>query len=285
MWKARLCLGTDADFGIPIEEQIRLFRQVGFDGFFTEWSEAADISGWRRLADSLHITYQSVHAPFGRADALWQEGTAAECAVEELLACLKDCVKNEIPIMVMHAFIGFGQHTPTAAGIENFKKIADAADRLGVKIALENTEGEEYLAALMEAFRGYEQVGFCWDSGHEMCYNHAQDLLAAYGDRLLCTHLNDNLGIRDFSGEITWRDDLHLLPFDGIADWAEIARRLHRCGYSGDLTLELIKTSKPGRHENDAYAAMSMEEYVTEAYKRGCRIAALKLREDKAAGV
>ena len=181
MWKARLCLGTDADFGIPIEEQIRLFRQVGFDGFFTEWSEAADISGWRRLADSLHITYQSVHAPFGRADALWQEGTAAECAVEELLACLKDCAKNEIPIMVMHAFIGFGQHTPTAAGIENFKKIADAADRLGVKIALENTEGEEYLAALMEAFRGYEQVGFCWDSGHEMCYNHAQDLLAAYG--------------------------------------------------------------------------------------------------------
>ena len=38
----------------------------------------------------------------------------------------------------------YASHQPDTKSIENFKKIADAADRLGVKIALENTEGEEY---------------------------------------------------------------------------------------------------------------------------------------------
>lgn len=44
---------------------------------------------------------------------------------------------------------------------------------------------------------------------------------ALYGDRLLCTHLNDNLGIKDYTGQITWRDALHLLSFDSIGNWQE----------------------------------------------------------------
>lgn len=71
----------------------------------------------------------------------------------------------------------------------------------------------------MNHFRGNPAVGFCWDSGHELCYNHGRDMLAQYGDRLLGTRLNDNLGVRDDGGQITFLDDLHLLPFEGIADW------------------------------------------------------------------
>ena len=126
----------------------------------------------------------------------------------------------------------------------------------------------------MDAFRGEKNVGFCWDSGHEMCYNHSKDMLALYGDRLLGTHLNDNLGIRDFGGKITYIDDLHLLPFDGIADWDDIARRLDRCGFDGPLTFELSVMSKPGRRENDVYRKLSPEEYIAEVYKRACRVAA-----------
>ena len=79
-------------------------------------------------------------------------------------------------------------------------------------------------------------IGICWDTGHELCYNHGEDMMALYGGKLLCTHINDNLGIRDFEGRITWHDDLHLLPFDGITDWQSIADRLNRCGFSGPLT-------------------------------------------------
>jgi len=63
------------------------------------------------------------------------------------------------------------------------------------------------------------------------------------------------------------------LPFDGIADWDYNAKRLQKCGYEGILTFELNKTSKPDRHENDKYNKMPLEEYVSEAYCRACRVA------------
>lgn len=49
-------------------------------------------------------------------------------------------------------------------------------------------------------------------------------MLDKYGDRLIATHLNDNLGVSDFDGKVTWTDDLHLLPFDGIIDWRQRRR-------------------------------------------------------------
>ena len=149
----------------------------------------------------------------------------------------------------------------------------------GIKIAFENTEGEKYLKAIMDAFSEYENVGFCWDTGHEMCYNHSKDMLKLYGDRLLCTHINDNLGIRDFEGKITYIDDLHLLPFDGVADWQGIVKRLNQYGYHDILTFELKKQNSPQRHEHDNQQNVSFEEYVAEIYKRACRVATMKMRD------
>lgn len=128
---------------------------------------------------------------------------------------------------------------------------------------------------------GNKTVGFCWDTGHEMCYNHSQNLLDYYGDRLLCTHLNDNLGIRDYNGNITWIDDLHLLPFDGIADWENIVYQLNKWNFNEILTFELNTNSKPDRHENDQYTQMPFELYLTEAYKRSCRVATMLERLKK----
>lgn len=273
MYKRKLCLGLNADFGDAEEEQIEAIARAGFDGFFTGWQPGAPVGAWRRLADRLGLCYQSIHAPFGRAADMWKGGDCAEAAVGELLACLRDCSDQQVPIMVAHAFIGFEEHSPNERGVANYERVAREAERLGVTMALENTEGEEYLAKLMPLADAYGSVGFCWDSGHEMCYNRSRDLLALYGKHLVCTHLNDNLGIRDFDGRITWLDDLHLLPFDGVADWKAIAARLNRCGYDGAFTFELNRKSKPDRHENDCYGKLSSIEYLTEAYKRACRVA------------
>ena len=176
--------------------------------------------------------------------------------------------------MVVHAFIGFDDHDPTACGVENFRIVAEKARALGVQIALENTEGEEYLARLLNDLADLPNVGFCWDTGHELCYNRSQDMTALYGDRLISTHLNDNLGITD-PEHIFWTDDLHLLPFDGISDWQSIANRLNRCGFTGPLTFELTTASKPDRHENDKYAAMPVEDYLTDVLTRAKKIAAM----------
>lgn len=277
MWNRKLCLSVNEQFGIPALEQIRLFYEAGFDAFFTGWHPHTPIADCASLAKELGMTYQSIHAPFGNAAHMWQQDAAhGQMALDELLACLHDCEKHEVPIMVAHAFIGFEDHTPTAIGIDRFGQLVLAAKKAGVTLAFENTEGEEYLAALMDAFRNESCVGFCWDTGHEMCYNHSQNLLAPYGGRLVATHLNDNLGIKDHGGKITFLDDLHLLPFDGIADWHGIAARLDQYNFSGIMTFELNTLSKPGRHENDCYAKMPITEYVAECFKRACRVAALR---------
>ena len=125
----------------------------------------------------------------------------------------------------------------------------------------------------MEHFDGNDTVGFCWDSGHELCYNRSEDLLARFGDRLIMTHLNDNLGISRFDGKIFWTDDLHLLPYDGIADWDYNVMRLKKSAYLPIFNFELKINSIPHRHENDVYGRMPLIEYFAEAYKRACRIA------------
>lgn len=277
MWKQKFCLGIGRQFGIEMPELMELVQKTGFDAIFTNWQQSDRTAQWAKLAKEMGLIYQSIHAPFGKSAILWGDDDAkGNEAISELVACLHTCADVEVPIMVAHAFIGFQDHTPTQAGIDRYGRIVMEAEKLGVKVALENTEGEEYLAALMDAFRGNSTVGFCWDTGHEMCYNHSVDRLALYGDRLLCTHLNDNLGIRDFDGEITFIDDLHLLPFDGIADWQSIANRLDHWDYKDILTFELSTHSKPGRHDNDHYGRMPVPEYIAAAYNRACRVAALR---------
>ena len=280
MYQTKLCLGTNVkSFELDVKDQIRLFKQTGFDGFFTGWD--AHVDEYRALADELGMIYQSIHAPFKNAAKMWEDSPAAEAAVDELIACARDCGRVGVPVMVVHPYIGFdGVENPTEVGLAHFRAVVEGAKRQGVRVAFENVEGESYLKALMDTFFGDDTVGFCWDSGHELCYNRGKDMLDIYGDRLIATHLNDNLGVSDFDGKIYWTDDLHLLPFDGIHDWADVAHRLNKCGYEGILTFELTRQSKPNRHENDKYDRMSIEEYVAECYARACRLAH-SMRRDK----
>ncbi len=275
MYKTKLCLGTSDGFGISVEEQIKLFKKTGFDAFFTGWDN--NLKRYKALADELGMIFQSIHAPFTNAAKMWNCGAEAEQAVGELSQCVKDCAEAEVPILIVHPFIGFERTSkPVGDGVKNFGIVVEAAKARGVKIAFENVEGEDYLKALMEQFDDYENVGFCWDSGHEMCYNRGKDMLSLYGDKLIATHINDNLGVSNFDGNIFWTDDLHLLPFDGIIDWKNVAARLNNCGYNGILTFELNRNSKPNRHENDKYAKMRIEEYISECYIRACKLAYMK---------
>ena len=274
MWNVKLCMNAGG-LGRPADEAVGMLAAAGFDGFFVGWNPGDDLGNIRRAAEREHMMFQSVHAPFNHVNRLWQTGDAAQAVLDEQLACLRQTAEAGVDIMVTHTFIGFRDHTPTPAGPENYRILMDEAARLGVRVALENTEGEEYLDALMTALDGHPALGFCWDSGHEMCYNHSCDMLAKYGKHIICTHLNDNLGIHDFVGEITYLDDLHLLPFDGIADWKYNISRLEAAGFGGPLTFELNRGSKHGRFDNERYARLSTEEYIARAYAAACRVAVL----------
>lgn len=277
MYKIKLALGTNAAFGISEEEQIKLFNKIGFDGFFTSWN--ANIKNYKKIADELGMIYQSVHAPFKNAAKMWEKGVEAENARDELLSCVSDCADAGIGLIIVHPYIGFGESAgPTEHGLENFGAVVSAAKKSNIRIAFENVEGEEYLEALMKEFDACDNVGFCWDSGHELCYNRGKDMLALYGKKLIATHINDNLGVSDFGGRIYWTDDLHLLPFDGIRDWKDSAHKLSLLGFDKMITFELNKTSKPNRHDNDKYSVLPIEQYIAECYARACRFASMIIK-------
>lgn len=275
MWKQKIGISVGNAYAIPTPEVVKLLARTGFDAISPAWKKGIDLTDTVEAARNCGLAIQSLHGPFHGAAALWSDDEAVSApAIAELLEALEDCRKFEIPLMVMHTWIGFAySQTPNEAGLRNYGIIVDKAREYGIRIAFENTEGEEFLFALMEHFKDNDNVGFCWDSGHEMCYSYGKDLLSVLGDRLIMTHLNDNLGVSRFDGKTYWTDDLHLLPYDGIGDWDTLIRRLRDAKKLEILNLELSITSKPNRHENDCYAQMSLEQYFVEVYKRACRIA------------
>ena len=283
MYRQKLCVSLMKYGELSDIEQVLLLKKVGFDGFtIDDCGLNTDVDVLDELAKEENMIISSYHAPFNKCDDMWNPEEIGEKARAELISCVETCAKHEIPIMVTHAFLGYdNDFVSVEAGLDRFGSVARRASELGVRLALENTEGEEWLAVLMKNFSSEKSIGFCWDTGHELCYNYGNNMMALYGDKLIVTHLNDNLGIRSFEGERTWHDDLHLLPFDGITDWDSVAKRLAECGFSNPLTFELSAYSKPERHENDAYLAMGEQAYFTEAFKRACRVASLKLKHER----
>lgn len=256
---------------VPLSEQLGVIKDAGFDMTFTDWSRNTDMGKLANDASRLSLVYHSLHAPFGGMDDIWEDenGELAEKMLSDIFACTDDCERFGIPLMICHTIIGMERHTPGRLGLPRIARAVEYAAKKGVYIAFENTEGEEYLDAVLSEFGSCDNVGFCFDSGHEMCYNHSRDMLGRYGKYLISTHLNDNTGMS--GNELTWLDDSHLLPFDGSADWEGIASRLHAAHYSGVLTFELTTKSKPGRTANDCYAALPFREYVKEAYERAVK--------------
>jgi sugar phosphate isomerase/epimerase len=260
-------------FGLNFDDSLRLISKAGFDSFFSGTASLDELKRRRALADQLGLVYSSLHAPFTKAADMWSKGRAGDIAEQEIHDCIDLCYGIEVPILVVHPFIGFDKHSPTDEGLERFKSLAEYASEKNVKLAIENVEGEEYFDCLMKGLTDFESVGFCLDTGHQMCYNRGRDFLSEMGDRLIYTHINDNMGITYQDGRIFWHDDAHLLPFDGVQNWDKLASQIKKTGYDGFLTLELSKVSKPNRTCNDIYNSLTAEEYVFEAASRIRRFA------------
>jgi len=257
--------------GVSPEELIPIVKAAGFDGCFCSVG-GESFPSLASLVRREGLILQSTHAPFKRMNLMWEPREEGEEALAELIRCAEDTARQEVPVMVTHVFIGFGEEHPNDLGVERFGRLVKRAESLGIKIAFENTEGEKYLERIRDHLFSSPAAGFCIDTGHEMCYNRSEDMIGKYGrnGKLFCTHLNDNLGIT--GPEIFWHDDAHLLPFDGIADWEGIVRRLKSVEYDGILTLELTTVNKPGRNTHDRYASLSPLEFLTLARGKGLRI-------------
>lgn len=273
----KLCLALGMQLNASLKEQLTMLKNTGFDAFAFDRERHGTSALAEELVkegDRLGLSCEYIHAPFYGMDDIFHDegGDLAEIMLKDLYGTIDDCHTFGVKYAVLHAIIGMDNHNPTELGLKRLELVINYAVQKGVSLAFENTEGEEYLEAILERFGSLPNVGFCFDSGHELCYNHGSDMLGRFGKNLMVTHLNDNVGMT--GDELTFLDDAHLLPFDGIADWQGISDRINRVGYNGTLSFEVISKGRPNRTENDIYKNLTDSEYVNLAYER-----AVKFRE------
>ncbi len=129
-----------------------------------------------------------------------------------------------------------------AYNYEYYAPLVERAEKLGVKIAFENTFQDvshtphfcaraEELVALVDRFHS-DSACICWDTGHgAMQYKQCQsDGIAHAGKLIECTHVHDTY---------MWMEDLHLPPFFGIIDWGKCIAALKEKTRVEVLCLEL----------------------------------------------
>ncbi len=249
---------------VPIEEQIPLIKKTGFHGFFTMYTGSEPLEAWARLLKEHQLDFETVHGPFQFANRMWEPGKAGDEYLDFMKSLIHACHQIQVDKFILHVTVGNQAPEVNQEGLARIQSLCDYAKSLGVHICFENIEPLPHLQAVMDSIRDPFH-GFCWDIGHNICYTPDIDMLKRYGDRLMCLHIHDNRGVTQ-PGNIDYRDDLHLLPFDGILDWDWYAAQLNRYQYRGPVTLEVSDQNWPG------YLGMSTEEYLTAAYERGCRI-------------
>jgi len=266
MFKLGISAGLRSE--MKLEDQLPLIKAAGFDSFFTSWSPTQPIETYANIAQKCGLIYETLHAPFDHMNDMWLDNIEGDACLKRLMSCVDSCSNNGIGKMITHVTVSSVAPPVSKIGETRFGKLIEHADKSSVKIALENLEIPEHLSYLFDKFSDCKNVGFCWDCGHNNCYTPNTDMMELYSDRLICTHIHDNFGVKN-PPIITWHDDLHYMPFDGNIDFSEFGKKIKKSGYQDILTVELNVQAKP------EYKVLSTEDFIKEAYKRALKIAEL----------
>jgi sugar phosphate isomerase/epimerase len=243
----KLGISYGAVKGIGAEEFFGKIYDLGFrTTFLGDYLGADELVRVKDIAVKYGIECENIHSSFGHINDIWLDTEGGEQMLKELLACVDHCVLCDIPAVVVHMSSGNTPPPITDIGRARYEKLVEYAMQKNVKIAFENLRKTANLAWAMETFDN-DMVGFCWDCGHEACYQNGREFMPFYGERLICTHIHDNCGEKD-------ADD-HLLPFDGVVNFDRFAKHIQNSGYQGSLTLEVDKA-------NPLYAHMTDDEYL-----------------------
>ena len=272
----KLGFSLQSSYSRPMPQVVDLLANVGFSAVSPGCELKEELESVVLRAKLRNLALQSLHGPVRGMPAMWsRDRQLAEPITRELLQSATDCARFGIPILVVHPWNGV-DYTFCREDLcfDGFDALVTLGESLGIRIAFENLEGPEYLAALMERYQGSKAVGFCWDSGHELCYGPGCDFLSLYGNKLIMTHLNDNFGVTDPTGRLDGTDDLHLLPHHGILDWEQTLLRLRSARKQEILNFELKIRPKGNRCKLDLYSQMPLEQYFAEAYRQASLAAA-----------
>lgn len=202
-----------------------------------------------RAAREAGIEIIQTHGPWR-----WPPKDAAEEDRAERFAAMSRALRGTAQLgcryMAIHPVMPFGADANPdperfrAINLDYYGRLTRVAEQEGVVLCLENmpmpaltlARPAEILTFVKEI--GSENLKICLDTGHcAVCGVSPADAVRELGDDLKIMHVHDNDGTRD----------QHLLPFEGVIDWADFARALQEKGFTGSVSLETQVSRKlPG---------------------------------------
>ncbi|MDZ5725098.1 sugar phosphate isomerase/epimerase [Acetobacterium sp. K1/6] len=203
---------------MPFEERIKIIAGAGFDEAMISWED--EFEPWPLKKEEfpeivrkngLGIT--NIHAPFiGYSDIWTASRTEIKPKLTEFIGFIKDCQDFEIPAMVMHTN-DLDEFTPDLdKGLAFFSELADAAEKYGVDLAVENVSRQHLLDFLLEQINA-PRFGMCYDSSHDFLEEQNRGrILKKHKHRIKALHLSDN----DF------KEDRHWIPGEGSIPLDEV---------------------------------------------------------------
>ncbi|MEN6581812.1 MAG: sugar phosphate isomerase/epimerase family protein [Armatimonadota bacterium] len=170
-------------------------------------------------------------------------------ALQELERCLKVFRDLGATKMNLHPYVKVPLHNEDwiiTHNIESLASLVDAGKEMGISIMLENMPHFSRVSQIKPILESVPDAQLLLDVGHAnlgATHNHAEELLAHFGDRLGHVHVSDNRG---------GQDDLHLPLGVGNINWLSVVRLLKNVGYDGTITVEVFG-------DDDDYLVMSRD--------------------------
>ena len=202
---------------ISKEQRVKLISESGFDCVITSQDERfekqnGDINFQVNLFKENGLNLSSLHNQYITSELpnFWLENEIGEKLEKNLIKDLETAKQYGFKCVVVH-MIG----TYNKVGEERLKRVLKKCEELNVPIAIENIDHQHPFIDIFENFSS-PYLKFCYDSGHNNCFDKEFNYLEKYGDKLICLHLHDNDGTAD----------QHTLARFGTIDWETLAKRL-----------------------------------------------------------
>ena len=201
---------TDLDF----KERLKIYKDCGFlevalyldKNYNKENENYEDIINF---AKNIGLCVKQVHIDYKISNLICDENSNEY--FDYVSKKLNEAKTLDIPFVVAHASMS---NEPPRIGdkqINKFKSMMEQID--GVTLCLENVRNNYNLKKLLDL--NLKNVKMCFDLGHAHCYGNEKELFEEFREKIITSHLHDNIG----------KDDHRILGF-GEIDYKNIIKNL-----------------------------------------------------------
>lgn len=210
----------------PFQERLDIIKEAGFDEVMLSWEDEFEPvripkESMPDRVRKLGLEISNFHAPFMGYNEIWEKNAReSKPLLDRLCGFVADCRRFNVPALVVHTNdLDLGPFK-MENGLRFFSILAEAGEKYGVDIAVENVSRQYLLTWLLDHIQT-EHFGMCYDSSHDyMLHCGRGHLLNTFGERMKAMHLSDNDG----------HLDRHWIPGEGNIPFHQIVPKIQDVG-------------------------------------------------------